>query len=391
MTTTNFPWDDSPLVAPPTLLHLSIGGRTLLFCEARQTLFELNPTADRIWMALAEGRSPLEVRRQLADLGVGDDEACAFVEESVSAWIKGGHLVPREVLACLSQLPFSTRRLRIHELNVAIQFFGDIAVREIDAVFGQFATDVLSQSLTISIVSNHDWMFLFEGRTPVGSCRPEELIPQLKAILTERYTAYARDGFLAHAALVVRDDRAILLSGAPGAGKTTLCVALARSGFEYHGDDIVRIEPNGKTAGTPFAACVKSAAWPLVEAYAPEIADLPVYRRGDGHDVKYLPMPAQDQRPRRIDFVLLLSRQQGSRATLKPVEPLEAFSALLQSAYSAKGAITASRLTAFASAIETAASFRFVYSNLIEAIECIEEMIGESGNRSRTAARRVAR
>ena len=391
MTTTTFPWDDSPLAAPPTVHHLRIGARALLFCEARQVLFELNPTADRIWLLLAEGKSPRDVRRELTELGISDDEARTFVEEAAWSWIKGAHLVPRDVLACLSQLPFSTRKLRIHELNVALQFFGEGQLREVDTVFGQFAANSSLRAQTISIVSRHGWMFLFDAGRPRGAFSREELIPQLKAILTEHYTEYARDGFLAHAALVVRDDKAILLSGAPGAGKTTLCVALARSGFEYHGDDIVRIETSGKTVGTPFAACVKSSAWPLVEAYAPEIADFPVYRRGDGHNVKYLPMSAPDPQPRNIDFILLLSRQQGSPAELQPVEPLEAFSALLQSAYSAKAAITAPMLTAFSSAIESAESFRFVYSDLRDAIECVEELTCESGDGSRTVARRAAR
>ena len=180
-----------------------------------------------------------------------------------------------------------------------------------------------------------------------------------------------------HAAFLVRGSKGILLSGTPGAGKTTLSVALARSGFDYQGDDIVRLQSNGKASGTPFAACVKADAWPLVAPYAPEIADLPVYRRGDGKDVRYLPMPPSDRWSRTIDFVLLLSRQAGAAPSFEPVEPLEAFSTLLESAFSAKGAITAPALKTFAKAIEAAASFRFVYSDLADAIKAVDELAHE--------------
>jgi len=159
---------------------------------------------------------------------------------------------------------------------------------------------------------------------------------------TEHYAATVRDAFLVHAAFLVRNNKTILISGAPGAGKTTLCVALSRSGYDYQGDDIVRLEGNGRAMGTPFAACVKAPAWSLVAAYAPEIHELPVYHRADDKNVRYLPVPPVRRRPRSVDFVLLLSRQPDAKPAFEPVEPLDAFSTLLESSFSAKGSISVS-------------------------------------------------
>jgi hypothetical protein len=376
MTTTNFPWDDSRLVVPTTIHHLSIGGRSILFCEARQVLYGLNSTADRIWRSLAEDGRPVDARRRLMDLGLADNDARAFVEDVTLSWLHGGQLAPQEALSCLQQRASATRTLRIDEFAVRLNFFG-VDPDEADAVFGQFASDEGATALTLSIVSCANQIFLFEGHRPLGSFEADEWIPQLKATLTEHYAAKVRGAFLIHAAFLVRGDRGILLSGAPGAGKTTLCVALARSGYEYQGDDIVRLESNGKATGTPFAACVKATAWPLVASYAPEIADLPVYHRSDDKDVRYLPVPPVKRRPRSIDFVLLLSRQPGATPAFEPVEPLDAFSTLLESAFSAKGAIAAPALKTFANAIEGAASFRFVYSNLADAIGAIKDLTDE--------------
>src|SRR4029453_3801094 len=99
MTTTNFPWDDSRLVAPTTIHHLSIGGRSILFCEARQVLYGLNSTADRIWRSLAEDGRPVEARRRAPDLGVADSDARAFVEDVTLSWLHGGQLAPQEAFA----------------------------------------------------------------------------------------------------------------------------------------------------------------------------------------------------------------------------------------------------------------------------------------------------
>jgi hypothetical protein len=247
----------------------------------------------------------------------------------------------------------------------------------LDNVFGQFIFDQQATTLTLSVVSCAGRFFLFEGERPLGSCGTNEWIPRLKAVLTEHYTAAVRGAFLVHAAFLVRANKGILLSGAPSAGKTTLCVALARSGYDYQGDDIVRLEDNGKATGTPFAACVKAPAWPLVAPYAPEIVDLPIHHRSDGKDVRYLPAPPVKRRSGNIDVVLLLSRQPDATPTLEPIEPLDAFSTLLESAFSAKGSISAPALKTFASAIEGAASFKFVYSNLADAIATIKDLTDE--------------
>src|SRR5688500_2179238 len=182
--TTNFPWDESRLVAPPTIHHLSIGDRSILFCEARQLIYGLNSTADRIWQMLADGGVPAEARRQLTDLGVSADEARAFVEDAMRSWLQGGQLAPQEALARLRQPADATRALRIDELSVRFNCCG-VAPDQADTVFGQFAAADKQANLKLSIVSCRDQVFLFEGDRPLGSCGAHEWIPRLKAVLTE--------------------------------------------------------------------------------------------------------------------------------------------------------------------------------------------------------------
>jgi hypothetical protein len=375
--TTDFPWENSRLVVPSTLHHLYVGGQPTLFCEARQKLFGLNPTADVIWRSLAQGNRPSEVWRELSDLGLSSAQARTFVEDAAVAWLRRGQLAPSEVLDQRAQPADATRNIRIQELTARISFFGGASVREFDAVFEQFCDDASEPMLTLSVVRCQERYFLFEGDRLLGAYDWEGVMPRLKALLTKRYISRSKTSFLVHGAFLVRRNRGVLLCGACGAGKTTLSVALVASGYEYCSDDIVHLDWNGMAIGTPFAAAVKESAWPIVAPYAPEIDRLPTYLRTDGHRVRFLPLRPSPQTPREINYVLLLSRRAGAAAELESVQPLEVVSTILESAYSTNGAIAPQTLKSFARRIEAAGCYRLVYPEVAEAVRAVNELIGE--------------
>jgi HprK-related kinase A len=53
-----------------------------------------------------------------------------------------------------------------------------------------------------------------------------------------------RRHLLLHAAVVAKDDRAILLSGVSGAGKSTMSLMLAQQGWRFMGDEFALIDPD---------------------------------------------------------------------------------------------------------------------------------------------------
>ena len=60
------------------------------------------------------------------------------------------------------------------------------------------------------------------------------------------------------AAALVRNGRMLLVSGHPGAGKTTLTLALVDAGFGFAGDDLALLNSEGRVTGVPFAPAIKA-------------------------------------------------------------------------------------------------------------------------------------
>jgi len=369
--------DVGSFVAPPDVHRLEVGGRCLLFSGGRQQLFELNPSADLIWRSLAAGQPPGEVEALLVEYGLPAEQAREFVALGSRQWMQAGHLIPTAVLEDLAAAPTASRTFRLDEMALELAFHGAASPDAADEVFGHLRAPAPAPLERLSVVAHDDLFFLFLDGAPKGAVAAHELTPQIKAILTDRYAQAVRGAFLAHGALLRRNGRSLFLSGQPGAGKTTLTLALSASGFAYGGDDIIRIDPDGQASAAPFAAAVKTGAWPLVERFNPAVASLPTCLRADGQQVRYLlPANRADRAPRPLDAVLLLDRRAGETARLEPVHAVEALHIILESAYSAEGALSPATLKALASTLESAETHRFVYSDLAEAVACIEGLIG---------------
>lgn len=363
-------WDDCPLVPAPTARRLQLGNRTALFCEHQQQLYELNSAADAIWLALAAERSALGAARALSGGGATDPEVLSFVRQAALGWIRGGQLAPAPVLDLLAEAPKAELRLTLDEFSARVRAYGDVEPRAIGDVFGQFGHRGAT-SRNLSIAGAGGLVFMFDGHRPLGAFEPRSWIPALKGWLTERYAEAVRGAFLAHGALLSWGGKGLLVCGEPGAGKTTLTVALAAAGFGYHADDIVRIGSDGRATGAPFSPGVKTGAWPLLEEIAPRLRTLPIWLRADGQDVRYLPLEPAPREALPLSAIVLLARQGEGEARFNGIEPLEALTTILASAYSASHAIGADALQALAASVNQARCGRLAYSRLEPAVRVL--------------------
>ena len=86
--------------------------------------------------------------------------------------------------------------------------------------------------------------FLFDKKSPFDTIPASQAYAFLEWGMNWCVSVHANEYLKLHAAAVSRGDRAIIMPGIPGAGKSTLCAALGLSGWRILSDEHAMIRPN---------------------------------------------------------------------------------------------------------------------------------------------------
>lgn len=363
-------WDHQVLQAASAAHRLWVGGKPILFDAGSQQIFQQNDSSAAIWTAVCSEGTPAAAARSLS----ADEKIypliLTHVRDAVAEWLRLGLVRP----AALSAASDAPRQVGLQWMGccVGLNISGAVDLEALLGVFAPFiSTEAPSHVLDIREMGGLIFISDDQGQTCARS--QAEWIPEVKARFTARILATVRPGFLVHAALLSRNGQGILVCGAPGAGKTTLSVSLLLAGFGYHADDIVWIGEAGDAVGAPFAPALKEGTWPLLEEMGGDLPTSPTYLRADSQQVRYLLPPAVRQAPVGIGSIVLLERQAGGAGRVEAVEPLEILTAILGSAYSARGAISPPALRSLIDCIQRARTGRLCFSEWPDGRRLVDE------------------
>lgn len=351
-----------------------IRGQYVLFSSSQRAIFALNDTAADIWRSLEEGMPPEAISFEIASHGVEMQEANRHVEAALTDWERLDLIRP-----CLPPDPASSPEhvsqvVAVPGRCVRIVYPAGLAYPAA-TVFRHLEVRREDADLLLQLVDHGDRIHLFRNGNWVLSCSPEELPTMLKGQLLTEALEHGAYELAVHAAALVSNDRALLLCGNPGAGKTTLTLALVHAGFGFAGDDVALLDSSGQSVGLPFAPAVKAGAWPILAGYCPDLDAAPVFRRPDRKRVRYpVPMHCIPPSPRAVGWVVLLRRGSDAKARLDPVDPVDALRGLLNGSFAIGRELSDSAFDLLSRVIESAEAYCLTYSRLDDAVKLIRKM-----------------
>jgi len=349
-----------------------IGNRKAVFSQEQQQLYELDDMAAFVWCRLEERASAVVVAEELVQRGMAPAAAQAAVVGLVETWLQS------------ALLDFTTDRLPpapAHVIHIAcagvrarLAFSSERLARLVVPCVAHLET-AQAPEISFELHGRGDLVHIFQDARHVSLVRTRQVWPVLQRCLTEAIIERLGADFVLHAATLVKDDWAMLITGRPGAGKTTLSLALDAAGFGLAGDDIAILHGDGRVSGVPFPPAVKAGAWPLVAGFRDDVGDTPVHKRPDGRSVRYV-------RPRRyapaitypVRAVVFLHRHASGSTVLDPVEPFDALSRLIGGALSADHTMTPGRLKALERCVSGARLLELSYARLDDAVSTLERM-----------------
>lgn len=350
----------------------SIRGQNILLCLSQRAVFTLNDTAADIWRSLQDGVPVEAILDEMAGRGVDRHEAYGYVETALQDWERLGLIQPAPPPWPSTTRQYFSQVVAVPGVCVRILYPAAVAFPAA-TVFQHLEVRDRAVDVLFHLVYRGDRIHLFRDGQWVDSCDRDEIPVMVKGQLLTEVLEHSDYELALHAAALLKNGRTLLLSGNPGAGKTTLALALVQAGFGFAADDVTLLDSAGQSIGLAFAPAVKSGSWPILGEYFPELGRSPVYRRPDRRRVRFLvPKDHVAPDPQPIGWVVLLCRTQDAKPSLRAIDPAEILGGLLNGAFARNKELSGAAFDVLCQVIRSAKGFCLTYCELDDALELLK-------------------
>jgi hypothetical protein len=344
----------------------------LLFISATQQIYTLDALAAFIWCLLEDRRNPAEICQALAANGVDPRVAEEQLSAAIKQWLQIGAVYLD--YSDVGTLPHSLT-FEMVGFSVRMEFETESLKNSIALVFGDSTSERDSErelsGCILQILEKDGTACVLRDKASIILCPVFELAVCLKAYVIQRILDGRTGDIAFHSAMLVHLGKALLISGAPGEGKSTLAARLIEEGYEYAGDDVALITPNGETKGLPFPITLKSGSWNLINRFRPDLDSLAIHARPDSMRLRFLWPAKVTHEASPVAWCIFIRRIPAGDATIAPLRKSDALQRLMESSCAQGEKLTLESCLALRHMFTKADSFELVYSDLESAKEAI--------------------
>ena len=344
-----------------------LDGQPAVFSAVAQKLYALNTEAALIWCGFEEGEPVSSVVDRLVASGANPTDAATYVNQAARKWLRLG-LLQVDIASFDGLATECAFTVRLARSTWTFEFNSGSVAQSVLQLF-EHHEPPLESGNRLKIIESKGLVYIFDNDKCVLTCVMDDVVPSTKAYLTEQLVLQCAPDIAFHAACLEHNAKALLISGSPGAGKTTLALYLVQRGLACCADDIVLIRPDGTVTGVPFAPTIKAGAWRILESSVPALKDVPIHRRRDSKRVKYLNSlgMAANGSVYRVGWIVFLKRRSRGDAKLVPLGRLDVLKRVIASSNSPNGRMSHASLVSFKTMLTQADLFELSYSNVAEA------------------------
>ena len=226
--------------------------------------------------------------------------------------------------------------------------------------------------------------FLVDGRAPHEDMPAAQAVAVLEWGINLVIALRSQSFLMLHAAVVEIGGRAVLLPAAPGQGKTTLCAGLSLRGWRLLSDEFGLIRPGcTELIPVPRPMALKNESIEVIRRFEPEAVigpEIANTRKGTVAHVKPSRQSIDDMdqaAPAR--WIVFPRWRHGASSSLTEVSKAEGFMFLATNAFNYE-VLGEAAFHTVKGLVNQTRCFRFVYSDLDEAVEMLTDFAARDDN-----------
>lgn len=224
--------------------------------------------------------------------------------------------------------------------------------------------------------------FELDGAEPFFPLPAGQAAPMLEWSLNWCVAQRPLEWLIVHAAVLARGDRAVALPGFPGAGKSTLCAAMAYiRGWRLLSDELAILDPeSGQLLPHPRPISVKNDSIEIVRQF-PGARLGPVYRDTRKGDVSHLACPqasrTEAQQPARVGWVVFPRFEAGCAPRIEAISRAEAFALIAEQSFN-QHRLGATGFETMCAMLDAAQCFEIRYGSTQDGLDAMDRICGTS-------------